>query len=295
MIVIWSVVAVVLTALLVALVIALNVSGGLHFRLPFGETRVIAAMEKDADEFDSVEIRWKAGDVTITPSADEKMHLTQRSRYDVQELECTVENGRLILRDRSGWGFVFFGIGSRSSDLELQLPAKQYGEVLVGMTSGSTSLDGVTADTLRLKMTSGRLTGANLTSSRMEADVTSGKMTVESSRADTLTVDVTSGGAAFDGAFRNISGETTSGTIRISTNVLPDTMDGNVTSGKVSFTIPDNDGFSLYCKKTSGSLRSDFDLMNSVNGDKNQYSYGSGGPSYTGKVTSGTLEILKKE
>lgn len=295
MIVIWSVVAVVLTALLVILVIALNVNGGLHFRLPFVESRVIAAMEKDADEFDSVEIRWKAGDVTISPSADEKMRLTQRSRYDVQELECTVENGRLILRDRSGWGLVFFGIGSRSSDLELQLPTKQYGEVLVGMTSGSTALKGVTADTLRLKMTSGRLTGANLTSSRMEADVTSGKMTVESSRADALTVEVTSGSAAFSGAFRNISGEATSGTVRIATDVLPDTLDGNVTSGKVSFTIPDNDGFSLYCKKTSGSLRSNFDLMSSVNGDKNQYSYGSGGPSYTGKVTSGTLEILKKE
>ena len=62
-------------------------------------------------------------------------------------------------------GLSFFGIGSRSSDLELQLPTKQYGEVLVGMTSGSTALKGVTADTLRLKMTSGRLTGANLTSS----------------------------------------------------------------------------------------------------------------------------------
>ncbi len=108
----------------------------------------------------------------------------------------------------------------------------------------------------------------------MEADVTSGKMTVESSRADALTVEVTSGSAAFGGAFRNISGEATSGTVRIATDVLPDTLDGNVTSGKVSFTIPDNDGFPSTVK-TSGSLRSNFDLMSSVNGDKNQYSYGS--------------------
>lgn len=129
----------------------------------------------------------------------------------------------------------------------------------------------------------------------MEADVTSGKMTVESSRADALTVEVTSGSAAFSGAFRNISGEATSGTVRIATDVLPDTLDGNVTSGKVSFTIPDNDGFSLYCKKTSGSLQEQLrsDEFGGT-GQKNQYSYGSGGPSYTGKVTSGTLEIRKK-
>ena len=114
MIVIWSVVAVVLTALLVILVIALNVNGELHFRLPFVESRVIAAMEKDADEFDSVEIRWKAGDVTITPSADEKMRLTQRSRYDVQELECTVENGRLMACLFRDW-FPFLRSGTAAS------------------------------------------------------------------------------------------------------------------------------------------------------------------------------------
>ena len=294
MIVLWSVIAVILTALLVVLIVALNSKDGLHFRLPLGESRVIATMEKDASEFDSVEIRWKAGDVTVSPSADGKMRLTQRSRYNVQELECTVENGRLVLRDRSGWGFVFFGIGSHSSDLELQLPAKQYGEVLVGMTSGRTSVDGVAADVLRLKMTSGRLTGMNLAAGRLEADVTSGNMAVDTAEAETLTVEVTSGKADFSGSFQNVSGKTTSGTVRIATDALPDTLEGSVTSGKVSFTIPDNDGFSLYSKKTSGSLRSDFNLMNSVNGDKNQYFYGSGGPSYTGKVTSGTLEILKK-
>ena len=95
-------------------------------------------------------------------------------------------------------------------------------------------------------------------------------------------MEVTSGSAAFGGAFRNISGEATSGTVRIATDVLPDTLDGNVTSGKVSFTIPDNDGF----PSTVKTLRQSAEQLRSDEfGERGQKSVfvRLGGPSYTGK------------
>ena len=283
LIVVWSAVAV----LLVALLVALTVTGGI-----FGEPKVIATAEMDGDAFDSVEIEWKSGKVAITCSADGRMHLTQRSRYKVEELEHYVEDGRLILRERASWGLIFFGIGSRSSDLELQLPDKQYGDFLLSMSSGSTALEGVSADHMQLKLTSGRLTGTGLSAGTLNADMTSGNMKVTGAHADALRVEVTSGKASIQGSFPSVEGKATSGTVRIETDVLPTHLDGQLTSGRMSFTIPDNTGFSLYCKKSSGSLKSDFALMQSVT-DKSQYAFGSGGPSYTGKLTSGTLEILR--
>ncbi len=285
MIVVWSVVAV----LLVALLVALTVTGG--FSGVFGEPRVITTAEMDGETFDSVDLTWKSGKVQITRSADGKMRLTQRSRYDVKELEYGVENGRLYLRERPSWGIIFIGIGSRSSDLELQLPEKQYKEFALTMTSGKTVMEDVSADSMRLKVTSGRLEGSRLAAGALTADMTSGNMQVNA-KASTLQVGITSGRAVFEGSFPSVEGKATSGTVKVETDVVPQHLDGDVTSGKMSFTIPDNGGFSLYCRKSSGSLKSDFELMNSVN-DKNQYVYGTGGPAYTNRLTSGTLEIRR--
>ncbi len=286
MIVVWSAIAV----LLAALVVMLAVTGG--FEGLFGEPRVVATAEMDGDAFDSVEISWKAGKVEVTRSADGLMHLTQRSRYNVEELEYGVENGRLVLRDRSGWGLIFFGIGSRSSDLELQLPDKEYEEFLLSMSSGSSSLDGVAAGTMQLKLTSGRLTGSGLSAGSLEARMTSGNMKVAGAASDSLRVEITSGKAEFSGSFSSVEGEATSGTVRIDTDVVPEALNGKLTSGRMVFTIPDCDGFSLYCRKSSGSLKSDFDLLQSVS-DKNQYVYGAGGPAYNTQLTSGTLELRR--
>ena len=288
MIVVWSVIAALLAALLVALIVTGGFSGGGLF----GEPKVIATAEMDGGEFDSVEILWKSGKVSVTLSADGRMHLTQRSRYNVQPLDYGVEDGRLTLRENASWGIIFFGIGSRSSDLELQLPEKRYKEFLLSMSSGRSAVQGISADDLRFKLTSGRLEGSGLEAGTLTAEMTSGNMAVSGAKAEALRVELTSGRAELSGSFPSIEGRATSGTAKISTDVLPTHLDGQVTSGKVSFTIPDNTGFTLYCTKSSGRLKSDFALMQSVS-DKNHYAYGTDGPSYTGRLTSGTLEILR--
>ncbi len=79
----------------------------------------------------------------------------------------------------------------------------------------------------------------------------------------------------------------TSGSIDLDNAISPDNIRVNVVSGRVILTIPDNDGFIIGEKVTSGSFKTDFSVD-----EFNRY--GDGTRSYSFKITSGRAELRKK-
>lgn len=295
-IIIWSVIAAALVAVLV-----ISILFGTHFQFfnqfGIGESHVIYQNNINSSEFNSVQISWHAGHVQIRPTEDDQMQLTQRSNYDVSELSCSVSGGRLMIDENSSIGFFFFGFGNRSSDLELYLPKKQYEEFELKMTSGSTDMNGVSADKMSFDLTSGDIRADTLQTKSLDVHTTSGTIALDSVQADSVTAEATSGKITVSGSLSAIKSKTTSGAVTMATDVVPSALDADLTSGNIKITIPDNDGFTLACKKTSGSLNSDFDLSNSINDNKNTYRYLSGGSSnlrYTAEITSGNFSLMKK-
>ena len=61
--------------------------------------------------------------------------------------------------------------------------------------------------------------------------------------------------------------------------------------------IPDNDGFVLEASKTSGDIRSSFDLLSPINDKSGRYVYKSdaAGRSYRVKLTSGDFTLDRTE
>ena len=295
-IVLWSCVAFALLAALVFGIVKGFDFGSVGTAFEKGELHEVYSNSMDAYKFNSVSISWHAGNVQVRPSDDGQMHLTQRSYYKVRALDCDVVGDCLKIEESNDYGFFFFGFGSRSSDLELDLPSKQYSDFTLQMTSGNTEIDRITASAMSLKMTSGKLKADTVQAEKIQADITSGQMDVDHAKASSLWVEVTSGNADFNGSFSGIEGETTSGSVNVVADVVPDSLNANLTSGKVSVTIPDNDGFTLDYKKTSGDMKSDFDLMKSINDEGGRYTYKDGGTSrrnYSARLTSGTFELHK--
>ena len=293
-IVIWSCVAVLLSAILIIFCVKnFTYDKILDNVFEKGTLHTVYTCDKSSSEFNSVEIDWHVGSVNVTQSSDDQMHLTQTSYYNVDELECTVSGGTLIIRQKDNYAFFFIGFCDKSSDLELSLPKKQYEQYTLNMTSGTTTCNDISAKTIELKMTSGVLEANSLKADSLTTSVTSGKMTVKSAEADSLSSNTTSGQITVAGSFGSIKSQATSGTITIESDLVPQTLAINITSGKISVAIPDNDGFTLNCKKTSGDFDSSFDLYSK----ENTYYYLSGGTAerqYSVKLTSGTFELLKQ-
>ena len=291
-IVIWAAVAV---GLIILLIVGATIGLG---RFPArGELHEVFSLDEDGAAVDSVEIGWHTGHVRVSPSDDGRMRLKQTSRYNVEPLEYQLTDGKLEIKQKQNFGLFFFGFGFRSSDLELSLPQKQYDAFILKMTSGDSDVKSVSAEKMQITVTSGQLNADGLEAKSISCNLTSGDIEAENIKADSLKISMTSGKAILDGTFTDIESRTTSGKLEIKTDAVPEKIDSRVTSGDVSVSIPENDGFDLTLKKTSGSFDTDFDLKGSINNFSGEYTYGTGssGRNYDIKITSGKFDLLKSE
>lgn len=289
-VIIWSIVAAALVILLVLGAVLKPV-----FYIAKGEPREIYSDEKDGNLVDNIKISWFSGNVHVDRSADDIIRVKETSRYNVEPMDISMTDGELMISQKRSFGFYFFGFGARSSDLRLSLPEKQYNEFVLTMTSGRSELSDIEAAKMAIKLTSGRLKMHRLKSENVKATMTSGNIEASGISSDKLTLKMTSGNAEINGDFEDINCGITSGRAEIESGVVPVRLDTDITSGKVFITIPDNDGFTLKTKKTSGKIESDFELKTSLD-DDGIYTYGKGaesGRSYSVKITSGKFDLLK--
>ena len=290
--VIWSVVAVVLVGIFIACLIL----GGGGFSLwKQGENREITRFEEEGTGLQAIDIRWTSGTVRVSPTDGERITAVESSPYEGKPMECSLTDGTLTISQKRNWGIFFFGIGPRKSDLELSVPRKEYESFALKATSGEIDIRDITASDSRYTLTSGDLHLTDITADSLQLKLTSGDIHGSGIAAGQLTADTTSGGIDIAGAFRRISGKTTSGNVKIESRDMPDALDYGMTSGDVTLLLPENEGFSLTCKKTSGRLHSDFDLLQPM-GKDNRYIYKeAGGRDFTVSMTSGTFSLLKKD
>lgn len=291
-IVIWSVAALVLTFLLILGV----VSGfGINMMLK-GELREVFSVQEDNIEFDGFDISWHSGRVDVSPSDDNTLIIKQTSHYNVKPLIYEVSGKKVIIRQEPSWGLFFIFGNFRSSNLEILLPQKQYEEFILKMTSGKTDINGIDAESIKLNLTSGQLGAEDISAKSLSVSMTSGNAQVNGAIADNFKAKLTSGRAVFGGEFGAVECYATSGEMEILSEGTPESLDAKMTSGDISVTIPDNDGFTVDVNKTSGSFDSSFDLTSNMKDSDGFYSYGKGkdaGRDYTVRITSGKFRLYK--
>lgn len=295
-IVLWSAVAIIFTVVLICCILWGTQGFSYTFFSLKGEFKEVKTYHSDAQAFDSLEIQWRAGDVIVSPTDDDQITVKEISAYQIEPMSCSIESGRLVVTQSRNIGFIFFGFGQRSSDLEIVLPRRQYEAFSLKISSGHAKLQGISSAAATLQMTSGKIEADNLTSDAMTIKSTSGSVVGKRITGRALSVESTSGNVTLDGAFTSLRGDTTSGSVKISSSSLLQELDVGLTSGKFQISMPDNDGFLLDCKKTSGSIKSDFELMAPINDKNGTYRYldgGSAGRHYTVKITSGTFILSK--
>ncbi len=291
-IVLWSLVAVALIAVLV-LYFTTDLFSSLSWKR---EPHIVYETTLEGDTVRSVEVKWRAGEVRIVPSEEGSVSVRQTSGYDVKPLLLSHEDGRLVLEEQQSFGFYFFGFGTQPSTLELRLPQQVYDRLLVQISSGDAAVEGVQAQEIGLRMTSGDMEVSALTAGTLSIDMTSGDLTASGCTADTLQVESTSGDFEIAGGrFAHITASSTSGTAYIESLTVPDRFEGKLTSGKMVLTVPENDGFSLLWEKSSGDVRTaGFGLEDYTDSRKGKVNYGTNVErEYRVEMTSGTFELKK--
>jgi len=271
-IVIWSVVALLLLGLFLSIhytdksKIFSIVSGWSE-----GDLEVLRVQSFPVENIDSIDLKWSSGTFIISPTDGNQIIVTEKANRELTEgemLQISVDNGKIRMEQGTQISRIFiFSFGYNQVN-EIRLPEKQYRE-------------------LKARMSSGKLIIDKLDCNRVDIGLTSGLVEMSAVNASDLLLDMTSGKADLEGSFDDLYVDSTSGSIYIKSEQAPSAMFIDITSGKAVITIPENEGFVVGKRITSGVFRSDFAID-----DFGRYKDGEN--RYRINMTSGVVELKRK-
>lgn len=281
--IIWSIVALGLTAVLVT---CLTVDGSRLGDWSFGVvgTRydnshlyTAGGTELDADKVSALEVHWTAGEVHIATYDGDTVQVSEQAGETLEEEKQLhwrlTSGGRLIVQHiASGWHWGSFRVPHKELIVEVPRDMAALLELELEVVSAETTVTGLQAD-------------------GMDVQSVSGGVKLQEVQTNTLELETVSGGVTVDGEFRRVDAESVSGKLELRSSVCPDQVDAETVSGKLVLTIPDNDGFTCELDTVSGSIHSDFADKTS----KSRIVYGDGGARFDVETVSGDVSIYRGE
>lgn len=157
----------------------------------------------------------------------------------------------------------------------------QIDQITVSSTSGDTNIFVSKISSLSIDATSGDVTIKDLVLDELSINATSAISKLDQVTANKLIFDVTSGNVTFEGSFKELEGNSTSGKYFITNHIKPDSFRFDTSSGDVELILPEFEDFSVSYDTASGELESELPVKLGVGSD------------YLVDTSSGDLTIKK--
>lgn len=313
-IVCWSIVALLLTGVLVSALTGGWFQGfGLNIAdFGTGEYSVMGKYEVDAAGIDSIEINWTAGSAEIEPYSGDKIYFEESARRELEDkYKLKYEADASVLKIKYIGSLISWNVPNKRLSLKVpQELAKKLSNFTTESTSADVTVTGLTAQKARLHTVSGEIYAAQCSFKDLRLESTSGDfqtedVTVEKAEASSTSgeinlfgkyaearANVTSGDVRINAQGLEVfSGGSVSGELNVKSDTFPQQFDMSTTSGDVSLTIPDGEGFTVTFSSVSGKLRCDFPVVNQ--GDDSIYN--NGAAKIKINTVSGDGEIIRNQ
>lgn len=250
-IIIWSIVILVLLAILLAglshrFYVPLRISGGYA-----GASGNIQMTTVDADEevcvpaaeIRSIDVDWVSGSVTIAPGDVEEITFCESSvSNDKYKMVWKQSGDKLTIQFCRDSNSLNFGVHFNDGDKNLLITVPR---------------DWV-CDSLEIDAASAELRIRDLTIREVKIDTASGTADFENCTVDSLEVDTASGDITFSGSLNALECEAASaGFVGVLSNV-PGHISMNSMSGDLDLTLPEDAGFTVDMDAMSSDFSSDF-------------------------------------
>ncbi|BDF59593.1 hypothetical protein CE91St36_24100 [Christensenellaceae bacterium] len=327
-IVIWTVIAVILTVILVWGIIGgtwwnnawsgvsnvfsnvgINLNGFFD-QLP-DDAQTSTNFEKDSNGIKRISLQFVEERVEVVLSDDAMIRAEQTSNKQLDEediMHYGTKNGELLVQSGRVKRTIFTDWGkSKDIKVTLYIPKDYAGTLEVSTVSGSITSRGVGAKRGVFDTTSGMIALSNGIFGEMKTDSTSGSIEVNGISADTFRADTVSGAISAQGTFLDTDISSTSGSVTVTTEKAGK-MSADTTSGAVRFACGNADKLEEISADTiSGAVEiilpenDGFTLSyDTVSGStRNDFAmkndqYGNGGIELNINTVSGSLDIINR-
>lgn len=283
-IVIWSLVAVLLTSLLVVGISSSPSSfftGDWSFGI-IGETYKNSALYNVGggtvtDEFQSIKVNWTNGKINIEAYDGEDTVISETEVAEKEnKLRWRVEDGVLKIQQMAA-GMRFGLKQTPKKTLTVKIPSNV-----------AEGLKAVTSDSVSAEVT---ITGISA-SDKIEIDTVSGGANLKNIKTEKLDIDTVSGSIKAAGEFTELESDSVSGDVTVSSATPLKKLDCDSTSGNIRLTIPKNSGFTLKADTVSGDISCG---LPAVSESKNRRVCGDGSADFETETVSGDLIITSAE
>lgn len=283
-IVIWSLVAVLLTSLLV---VGISSSPSSFFSGDWSLGTIGVTYKNSAlynvgggtvtDEFQSIKVNWTNGKINIEAYDGEDTVISETEVAEKEnKLRWRVEDGVLKIQQMAA-GMRFGLKKTPKKTLTVKIPSNV-----------AEGLKAVTSDSVSAEVT---ITGISA-SDKIEIDTVSGGANLKNIRTEKLDIDTVSGSIKAAGEFTELESDSVSGDVSVSSATPLKKLDCDSTSGNIRLTIPKNSGFTLKADTVSGDISCG---LPTVSESKNRRVCGDGSADFETDTVSGDLIITSAE
>ena len=283
-IVIWSLVAVLLTSLLV---VGISSSPSSFFSGDWSLGTIGVTYKNSAlynvgggtvtDEFQSIKVNWTNGKINIEAYDGEDTVISETEVAEKEnKLRWRVEDGVLKIQQMAA-GMRFGLKKTPKKTLTVKIPSNV-----------AEGLKAVTSDSVSAEVT---ITGISA-SDKIEIDTVSGGANLKNIKTEKLDIDTVSGSIKAAGEFTELESDSVSGDVTVSSATPLKKLDCDSTSGNIRLTIPKNSGFTLKADTVSGDISCG---LPTVSESKNRRVCGDGSADFETDTVSGDLIITSAE
>lgn len=283
-IIIWSLVAVLLTSLLV---VGISSSPSSFFSGDWSLGGIGVTYKNSAlynvgggtvtDEFQSIKVNWTNGKINIEAYDGEDTVISETEVAEKEnKLRWRVEDGVLKIQQMAA-GMRFGLKQTPKKTLTVKIPSNV-----------AEGLKAVTSDSVSAEVT---ITGISA-SDKIEIDTVSGGADLKNIKTEKLDIDTVSGSIKAAGEFTELESDSVSGDVTVSSATPLKKLDCDSTSGNIRLTIPKNSGFTLKADTVSGDISCG---LPTVSESKNRRVCGDGSADFETDTVSGDLIITSAE
>ncbi len=303
-IIIWSIVSVLLIAVLTGGIIGLKGAGSFNFSF-FGisgipadrvDKVVTGSADFDAEKINSLDIKWTSGSVTIKNSKSDKVEISEEASFDKDSENAMCwylsNDGTLEIYSNKK-PFSFFRLFSFGADinkrLTVLLPEKlSLDNVKINGASADVSSCEIKAEKLDIETASGTISIDGFYGSEADLNSVSGNIELRSATADDLDIETVSGSCKTDGNIKSVDAHSVSGEINLGVGKDNRDIKAETVSGRVEIkTDCGESGFTANYSSVSGDF--DCDLVGRNKDGK--FIYGNGEADYNISTVSGSIKI----
>ena len=276
-IIVWSIVSVVLIAVLVSSIV---IAGKKDFSLASflrNDSYSTAdsvditneTAEFDANEINNINVIWSSGDVKINVAKTENIFVSvkaykAKNKNDV--VHYSKENGTLSIYSEKQGGFNLFNDFS-SKEIVITLPEdKLFDNIDVSTASAEAEINDANVENVNMNTASGNISIMNSQGNEIKMNSASGDIDIAGCNFTDIQSNAVSGETTVEGTFATFDSESVSGSVNINAHNECNKIDCETVSGSINITLPKSlEAVNVDFDSVSGNLNSEFGTTTSAN------------------------------